>query len=90
VPNKLNADLRALILGALEDAGGRDYLTQQAMQNPGAFLTLVGKVLPSQMVGDEQQPVVVSFEWAPTQQAAPEPTFAEGTEGFEVQRVAAE
>jgi len=57
VPNKLTTDLKTMILGALEDAGGRDYLTQQAAQNPAAFLTLVGKILPLQMVGDRDNPV---------------------------------
>ena len=36
VPNKLNASLREMILGALSDAGGRDYLVRQAETNPGA------------------------------------------------------
>jgi hypothetical protein len=46
-PNKLNADVKAMILGALHDAGGQQYLTQQARENPTAFLTLLGKVLPA-------------------------------------------
>jgi hypothetical protein len=36
-----------MILGALHDAGGQRYLTQQARENPTAFLTLLGKVLPT-------------------------------------------
>ena len=43
VPNKLNADLRAMILGALSEAGGQEYLARQANENPTAFLTLIGK-----------------------------------------------
>ena len=58
VPNKLNASLREMILGALSDAGGRDYLVRQAETNPGAFLTLLGKVLPTQVSGAEGGPVV--------------------------------
>lgn len=45
-PNKLNSDLRAMILGALNDAGGRSYLVQQAHNNPGPFMALLGKTLP--------------------------------------------
>ena len=52
VPNKVNADLKAMILGALAGAGGQDYLQRQAELNPGAFLTLIGKVLPMQIAGD--------------------------------------
>lgn len=46
VPNKLNAALKDMILGALSDAGGQAYLLIQAAENPVAFMTLVGKVLP--------------------------------------------
>lgn len=46
VPNRLTGELKNLILGALEDAGGQKYLTKQAEKNPGAFLTLLGKVVP--------------------------------------------
>lgn len=35
-----------MIEGALADAGGQDYLTKQAEENPAAFLGLVGKLLP--------------------------------------------
>lgn len=35
-----------MILGALDDAGGQAYLARQADENPGAFLALVGKILP--------------------------------------------
>lgn len=52
VPNKLTADLKSMILGALSDVGGREYLAQQALESPGAFMTLVGKVLPLQVTGE--------------------------------------
>lgn len=45
-PNKVTADLRGLVLAALAGAGGRSYLQRQAEENPGAFLSLVGKCLP--------------------------------------------
>jgi len=37
--------VRDLVLGALDRAGGEDYLVQQAQTNPTAFLTLVGKCI---------------------------------------------
>ena len=46
VPNKVTKELKEMILGALDDAGGQAYLAKQAEENPNAFLTLVGKVLP--------------------------------------------
>lgn len=59
VQNKLTADVKAMILTALDNAGGADYLLQQAQTNPNAFLTLVGKVLPMTVAGDPSNPLAV-------------------------------
>ena len=56
-PNKINANLRDMILGALLDVGGKEYLSQQARDNPGPFMTLVGKVLPTTLAGDPDSPL---------------------------------
>lgn len=45
-PNKTTKALKDMILEALGQKGGIDYLVEQAEVNPTAFLTLVGKVLP--------------------------------------------
>jgi hypothetical protein len=50
-PNKVTADLRAMVLGALDDAGGQKYLATQAATNPSAFLSLVGRCLPKEITG---------------------------------------
>jgi len=47
--NKVTKELKEMILGALDDAGGQTYLAQQAIENPGAFMSLVGKVLPKDL-----------------------------------------
>jgi hypothetical protein len=52
VPNKTNAALKDMILNALSKVGGEDYLAKQATDNPASFLTLVGKVLPMQLTGE--------------------------------------
>lgn len=51
VPNKMTTQLREMILGALNDVGGQKYLAKQAKDNPGPFMTLLGKVLPTQLTG---------------------------------------
>lgn len=51
VPNKINTELKTMILTALAEAGGVDYLKTQAEENPTAFLSLIGKVLPMTMLG---------------------------------------
>ena len=52
--NKVTKELKDMILGALEESGGVDYLVERANdpRTAGAFLTLVGKVLPMQVVAD--------------------------------------
>lgn len=60
-PNKTTALLKDAILKAAEQAGGESglvgYLQQQAAASPAAFLSLLGKVLPMQVVGDAENPV---------------------------------
>lgn len=58
--NKLTADVKAMVLAALDQAGGVSYLLTQAQSNPNAFLTLVGKVLPLQLTGDPSNPVAIA------------------------------
>lgn len=57
VPNKLTGDVKAMILAALDEAGGTGYLVQQSEENPVAFMTLVGKVLPLTVAGDKNNPI---------------------------------
>ena len=62
--NKVNADVKEMILGALNAAGGVEYLLERANdpRTASAFLTLVGKVLPLQIQGDPSNPVKHSIE----------------------------
>jgi len=62
-PNKTTALLKDAILRAAEAAGGGDivqYLTKQALDNPGPFMALLGKVLPMQVVGDPDNPLEIN------------------------------
>lgn len=63
VPNKSTALLKDAILQAAEAAGGKQgmigYLQAQATANPGPFLALLGKVLPSQIGSDPDNPLRV-------------------------------
>ena len=64
-PNKVDVDIKRMVLRALDGVGGEQYLMRQAEENPGSFLTLVGKVLPLQITGDPERPVAIEFTWAP-------------------------
>lgn len=57
-PNKLTGALKDIILQALSNAGGVTYLEQQAKDNPNAFLSLVGRVLPLQVKDGGAEPMM--------------------------------
>lgn len=61
-PNKQTAAIKDMIIQALDKAGGVDYLLSQADENPNAFLTLVGKVLPLQLQGDPDNPLTLKIQ----------------------------
>ena len=62
-PNKFTGELREMVLNALATAGGEAYLVTQAKQNPTAFLTLVGKVLPLQVgAGEGLRKLVIEWQ----------------------------
>lgn len=59
--NKTTALLKDAILQAADQAGGKDgligYLQVQAKANPGPFMALLGKVLPTQVTGEGGGPI---------------------------------
>lgn len=71
--NKTTALIKDAIIKAAENAGGEggmvQYLTDQAKENPGPFMALLGKVLPTQIDADitthtvSHTPMTVE-EWA--------------------------
>jgi hypothetical protein len=69
-PNKFTAQLKDMILSAAELAGNDiepgggtvTYLKQQAKDNPGPFMSLLGKVLPTQITGDPDNPLHLKSE----------------------------
>jgi hypothetical protein len=50
--NKTTKSVREAIEAAFQGVGGAEYLMQQAQQNPQAFLTLLGKIIPAQVQAD--------------------------------------
>ena len=52
IPNKATRQIKDMIIAALDKAGGAEYLARQAEENPGPFMTLIGKVLPMQLTGE--------------------------------------
>ena len=60
--NKTTTAVKEMVLTALSNVGGIEYLERQAEDNPTAFMTLVGKVIPLQVAGDEDNPLRVVSE----------------------------
>jgi hypothetical protein len=73
-PNKLTGDVKAMILAALDEAGGKDYLVRQAEEEPKAFMALLGRVLPMQVAGDPDNPLqsAVTISFVRTDAARPD------------------
>jgi len=57
-PNKITGELREMVLTALSNKGGVKYLEEQADKNPGHFLSLLGRILPTQISGEGGGPVI--------------------------------
>jgi len=50
-PNRITVDLKEMILGALNAKGGQAYLEKCADENPVAFMSLLGRILPMESPG---------------------------------------
>ena len=46
--DKISRGVKEMVIAALNGVGGQAYLEEQAVENPKAFLTLVGRVITLQ------------------------------------------
>jgi hypothetical protein len=51
-PNKITANLKAMILNSLDRVGGEEYLAKLAIENSSAYAGLLGKILPAVLAAD--------------------------------------
>ena len=67
VTNKTTALLKDAVLQAAEAAGDKEgmvgYLTTQATQNPAAFMSLLGRVLPLQNAATDEDGIKIEVEF---------------------------
>lgn len=61
--NKVTGAVKDMVLTALDEAGGPEYLRRQADENPTAFLALLGRIIPTQVTGEDGGPVRHLFGW---------------------------
>ncbi len=62
--NRLTRELREMILHALDKAGGVAYLVRQAEANPAAFMTLLAKTMPKDIVLQDARGYICAPEQA--------------------------
>src|SRR5580765_5992653 len=62
--NRETADIKAMVVGALQAVGGQKYLAARALDCPVAFMGLLGRVLPLQVTGKDGEGLVIDFRWA--------------------------
>jgi hypothetical protein len=60
-PNKLTGAVREMVLAALNELGGIEYLKRQAEKNPVAYMALLGKILPTQVSGVDDGPMKIQW-----------------------------
>jgi hypothetical protein len=57
--NKATQELKEMILAALDESGGVQYLVDKAESHPQAFMALIGRVLPMTVSGEDGGAIVV-------------------------------
>ena len=48
-PNKSTAAIKEMLLASLDHVGGQAYFQQQAIENPNAYMSLIGKIIPAEV-----------------------------------------
>lgn len=62
-PNKVSKSIREAVLASFEAAGAEEYLLRQAVENPVAYMSLLGKILPTQVTGENGGALTIT--WLP-------------------------
>jgi len=61
-PNHTTTAVKDMVVNALNLVGGEKYLAKQAKENPASFMSLVGRVIPTQvraaLTGGEGNPII--------------------------------
>ena len=59
--NKTTKAVKEMLMAALDELNGQEYFLEQARENPAAFMSLVGKLIPTevknQLTGADNGPI---------------------------------
>lgn len=58
-PGKINYNVKAMLMHALHKKGGVAYLEKIADEDPKAFCSLLGKMIPTTLEGNPDAPVAI-------------------------------
>lgn len=58
-PNKISRDVKEMLLVAFTKLGADEFLIKQGKRNPKSFLSLLGRVIPTQVTGPNDGPIQV-------------------------------
>ena len=47
--NKSTMAIKEMLLASLDNVGGQAYFQQQAIENPNAYMALIGKIIPAEV-----------------------------------------
>ena len=61
-PNKITRDVKEAILSAFSEVGGADYLVKLAKEDQRTFCALLGKILPTTVGGDPNNPIELQIK----------------------------
>jgi hypothetical protein len=50
--NTITKTVKMLVMGALEAKGGQKWLEEQMVAHPVAFMALLSRIIPTQIIGD--------------------------------------
>lgn len=59
--NKITRDIKEAVARAFEKVGGEDYLVTIAREDPKTFCSLLGRVIPLQIAGDNENPLTIQI-----------------------------
>ena len=59
-PNKISAEVKKAIEKAFDELGGSNYLKTVGENDPRTFCTLLGKLVPTTLAGDADNPLIPS------------------------------
>lgn len=62
VPNKISGTVKEAILRSFEEVGSYKYLVKMSAEQPQAYMTLLGKILPTQVDMKIDKPIEISFK----------------------------